>query len=192
MSENLIAKASTSIHSSKDRVWDALVEPEAIKHYMFGADVESEWREGSPITWTGEMKGRRYQDKGMILRLQPERTLRYSHFSPQSGQADRAENYHIVTIHLSGEGDQTEVTLSQDNNPDEKARKESEKNWRTMLDGLKHALTVRSFFCASAKAALRTGSSAAMPWPEVRLNNPVRCTGSFSSCAAGTSAVGSS
>ena len=137
MSENLIAKASTSIHSSKDRVWDALVEPEAIKHYMFGADVESEWREGSPITWTGEMKGRRYQDKGMILRLQPERTLRYSHFSPQSGQADRAENYHIVTIHLSGEGDQTEVTLSQDNNPDEKARKESENNWRTMLDGLK-------------------------------------------------------
>jgi uncharacterized protein YndB with AHSA1/START domain len=137
MSDNLIAHATTSIRSSKDRVWDALVDPDAIKHYMFGADVESDWREGSAITWSGEAKGRRYRDKGVILRIEPDRTLCYGHFSPQSGKPDRPENYHIVTIRLAGQGDRTEVYLSQDNNADEDERKASQKNWDVMLDGLK-------------------------------------------------------
>lgn len=137
MSENLIAKAKTSIDSSKSKVWQALVTPDAIKQYMFGADVESDWLEGGEITWKGEMKGRKYQDKGVILKIEPEHILRYSHFSPLSGKPDKPENYHVVTINLTGSGDNTNVSLSQDNNADEKARKESEKNWGAMLQGLK-------------------------------------------------------
>jgi uncharacterized protein YndB with AHSA1/START domain len=65
MSDNLIAHATTSIRSSKDRVWDALLDSDAIRQYMFGADVESDWREGSPISWSGASNGRRYRDKGV-------------------------------------------------------------------------------------------------------------------------------
>ncbi|HKW81373.1 MAG TPA: SRPBCC domain-containing protein [Casimicrobiaceae bacterium] len=137
MQKNLVAKATTSIKATRPRVWHALVSPEAIKQYMFGADVESDWREGSPIIWKGEMKGKSYRDKGVILKLDPDRTLQYSHFSPSSGKPDRPENYHTVTIDLSGAGTKTEVSLSQDNNADEKSCRESEKNWEAMLDGLK-------------------------------------------------------
>ena len=49
MAENLTATASTTINAPKSEVWDALVTPEAIKEYMFGTDVSSEWREGSGI-----------------------------------------------------------------------------------------------------------------------------------------------
>jgi uncharacterized protein YndB with AHSA1/START domain len=135
--KNLVAKAATSIEADKRRVWDALVSPDAIKQYMFGADVQSEWSEGSGITWKGEMKGRKYEDKGVILQIKPNRTLQYSHFSPMSGKPDKPENYHTVTIDLSGAGNETEVSLSQDNNPDESARRESEKSWKSMLQGLK-------------------------------------------------------
>jgi len=45
--DDFIANAVISINSSRREVWDALVNPAAIKHYMFGADVESGWREGS-------------------------------------------------------------------------------------------------------------------------------------------------
>ena len=137
MPKNLIAKASTSIYASKSEVWKALIDPEAIKQYMFGTTVTSEWREGSPITWKGEFKGKSYEDKGAILILDPEKTLQYSHFSPVSGQPDRPENYHTVTINLSGSSEKTDVSLAQDNNASEQAREESEKNWVTMLDGLK-------------------------------------------------------
>jgi hypothetical protein len=58
----------------------------------------------------------------MILRFKPGRLIQYSHFSPISGLPAKPENYHIVTIELSGKGNQTRVSLAQDNNPTEQAR----------------------------------------------------------------------
>ena len=137
MSHNLVANATTSIHAPQNKVWDALVTPDAIKHYMFGANVESDWQEGSAITWKGEMNGKKCEDKGEIVKIEPDQVLRYTHYSPLSGKPDKAENYHTVSISLAGNGADTHVSLSQDNNADEKSRNESEKNWGAMLDGLK-------------------------------------------------------
>jgi uncharacterized protein YndB with AHSA1/START domain len=63
MSANLIAKAAITINAPASRVWQALVTPEAIKHYMFGTNVVSDWHEGSPIYWRGEWQGKPYEDK---------------------------------------------------------------------------------------------------------------------------------
>jgi uncharacterized protein YndB with AHSA1/START domain len=132
-----IAHASIAIDAPPERVWEALVTPRAIKQYMFGTTVSSDWTEGSPITWKGEWQGRTYEDKGVIRRFQPGRALQYTHFSPMAGLPDRPENYHTVTIQLSREAEQTQVSLSQDNNPTEDAKAHSEKNWEMMLAGLK-------------------------------------------------------
>jgi uncharacterized protein YndB with AHSA1/START domain len=137
MATELIAKASEVVEAPVLNVWDALVDPKAIKEYMFGATVTSDWHKGSPIAWKGEYQGKSYEDKGVILEIEPGRTLKYSHFSPLSGQPDEPENYHNVTIELVEEDHATRVSLSQDNNPDEEAREHSAKNWETMLTGLK-------------------------------------------------------
>ena len=129
MNKNLIARASVTIDAPSERVWDALVNPEAIKQYMFGTNVAADWREGSPIIWRGEWQGKPYEDQGVILQFKPGRKLQYSHFSPLSGLPDRPESYHTVTIELSGEGNQTRVSLTQDNNPTEQVRDHSERNW---------------------------------------------------------------
>jgi uncharacterized protein YndB with AHSA1/START domain len=140
MGKNLVARASTHINAPSEAVWNALVNPEAIKHYMFGANVVSEWREGGPIVWKGEWQGKSYEDKGVILQFKPETTIQYSHFSPLSGLPDKPENYHTVTIELAANGQQTGVSLAQDNNPTEEARAHSEKNWGMMLTALKQFL----------------------------------------------------
>ena len=57
-----------------------------------------------------------------------------------SGLPDKRENYHMVTIDLTGEGLKTSVTLSQDNNATADAREHSENNWRVMLEGLKRVV----------------------------------------------------
>src|SRR5690242_18990472 len=129
MSNNLLANARVSIKAPKSRVWEALVTPTAIKQYMFGTDVQSNWSQGSEITWKGEYKNKKYEDKGVIIKIEPEHTLQYSHFSPLSGKPDMPENYHTVTIDLSESGSETEVALSQDNNADENGLKESEQTW---------------------------------------------------------------
>jgi len=135
--DDFTANAVISINSSRREVWDALVNPAAIKHYMFGADVESGWREGSEISWKGEFNGGKYEHKGVILKIEPEKMFQYSHFNSLSGRPDIADNYHFVTMYLADGADKTEVSLTQDNNEDERARIESERNWTTMLEGLK-------------------------------------------------------
>jgi uncharacterized protein YndB with AHSA1/START domain len=137
MSNDLIAKASTIINAPTERVWDALVNPAAIKQYMFGTNVVSDWREGSPIVWKGEWQGKPYEDKGVILKFKPGQTLQYSHFSPLSGMPDKPENYHTVTVELSADGNQTRVSLAQDHNATEEERVHSEENWGMMLAALK-------------------------------------------------------
>lgn len=140
MKKNLTAKASVKINASSAKVWDGLTNPQIIKKYMMGAVVNSDWEEGSKITWKGEFKGKKYVDKGEILEIDPKKKLRYSHYSPLSGKEDTADNYHVVTINLSADGKQTTVTLSQNKNETEKAKEESQKNWKMMLDGLKKIL----------------------------------------------------
>jgi uncharacterized protein YndB with AHSA1/START domain len=137
MRENLVAQVSTIIDAPRAKVWDALVSSEAAKKYMFGTTVVTDWKEGSEIFWRGEWQGKSYEDKGVILRCEPGRALAYTHFSPLFGLPDTLENYHTVTIELSSAGDQTSVSLSQDNNSTEQAREHSEKNWGTMLEALK-------------------------------------------------------
>ncbi len=136
----LTARAATTIHAPIDRVWDALIDPAAIKQYMFGTNVTSDFKEGSPIVWKGEWQGKKYEDKGVILKMKPKQMLRYTHFSPLSGLPDKPENYHTVTIDLVKQGDQTLVTLTQDNKPSEEAKQHSEKNWGMMLASLKKLL----------------------------------------------------
>ena len=139
-SKGLIARASININAPITKVWDSLVNPEKIKQYMFGTNAVSYWKEGSSIVWKGEWEGKKYEDKGVILKLEPGRMIRYSHFSPLTGQPDLPENYHTVTIELSGKGKQTQVSLLQDNNATEEARDHSEKTWNMMLEGMKKLL----------------------------------------------------
>ena len=40
----MIATASILINASPEKVWDALVNPDKVKQYMFGATLISNWR----------------------------------------------------------------------------------------------------------------------------------------------------
>src|SRR5262245_58069009 len=140
MDKGLVAHAVVIIRAPIEKVWDAFVNPEIIRQYMFGTQVSSGWNAGSAILWKGEWQGKRYEDRGVILQVEPRRRLQYTHFSPLSGLPDTPENYHTVTIDLSSEPLTTRVSLSQDNNLTEQARDHSEKNWNVMLESLRALL----------------------------------------------------
>jgi uncharacterized protein YndB with AHSA1/START domain len=142
--KNLIATAKATVNAPLEEVWNALITPDIIKKYMFGATVISDFKEGSNIIWKGEWKGTAFEDKGFILEVLPCARLSYSHYSPLTGDADVAENYHTVTIELAKTGDKTVVSLRQDNTKDEKAKKHSEKNWQAMLDSLNEVLSKKA------------------------------------------------
>jgi uncharacterized protein YndB with AHSA1/START domain len=140
MMKNHIPEVSAVVNAPASRVWEALTVPELIKKYAFGVDVETDWKEGSPITYRGEWEGKPFEDKGVIIWFEPEKTLVNTHWSPLSGTPDSPENYHTVRYDLKEEDGKTRVTIMQDNNASEEERQESEKNWKKMLEGLKEVV----------------------------------------------------
>lgn len=137
---HLVAKVETTINAPTAKVWGSLTKPEIIKQYMFGTNVISDWKVGSPIVWKGEWQGKSYEDTGTILKFEEGRILQYNYFSALTGKINSPENYQTITIELSDKGSQTVVTLSQDNHATDEDRKHSEKNWKMVLDGLKKLL----------------------------------------------------
>jgi uncharacterized protein YndB with AHSA1/START domain len=132
-----VAHAETEISASPQQVWDALTDPDAIARFMFGAKVDTDWEEGSAITWSGEYDGKPYQDKGEILEVVECERLRLTHYSPLSGEDDVPESYHTLDYRLTGEGDSTRLTLDQDGNDSQEQADQFAENWQVMLDNVK-------------------------------------------------------
>jgi uncharacterized protein YndB with AHSA1/START domain len=144
------AQVSSVIEATPDEIWAALTTPRILKAYFLGADVSSDFQVGSPITFRGQFKGKAYEDKGSIQAADPGRQLRFTHFSPLSGLPDAPENYHTVTFDLAPVKGGTKVTLTQANlvgdvkPSDREKRAEFEKNWMSVLGGLKKTVEKES------------------------------------------------
>ena len=137
MSKTVIAKATATINAPASKVWDALTKPEQIKQYMFGTQVTTDWKVGSPITYKGEWKGKAYEDKGKVLEIEPRKRLVSTFWSALAGLPDTPENYKTVRYELAPEGDRTKLTVTQDNNVSQAEAQEAEQNWNMVLDGIK-------------------------------------------------------
>ena len=138
MAKGFVAEKRIVINASTDAVWKALTDPSLVKQYLHGTNMKTTWAVGGPITWTGEWKGKAYEDKGTVLAVEPKKLLKTTHWSPMAGSEDKPENYHTVTYKLAERGGTTILTLKQDNNASqEEADTMAEKNWGPVLEGLK-------------------------------------------------------
>jgi uncharacterized protein YndB with AHSA1/START domain len=142
MARGFEAIKAVTIDATKRAVWNALTDPDKVKQYLHGTEMSTDWKEGGPIVWRGEWKGRRYEDKGTVLAVEPQKLLKYTHWSPLGGSEDKPENYHTVTYVLAGDdGKTTTLTLTQDNNASqEEADKMANDNWGPVLNGLKETV----------------------------------------------------
>ncbi|MCI0140337.1 SRPBCC domain-containing protein [Arthrobacter bambusae] len=137
MTGNFIASSTITIQASANRVWSVLTDPRAVKEFMFGAEVATDWTVGGPIVWRGTWQGKEYEDKGVILEFDPCKRLVNTHFSPLSGHADAPENYHTLTWTLEPEDGMTRLTLAQDNNASPEGAAHSKGMWDSLVASVK-------------------------------------------------------
>ncbi len=140
MKSNITGKASTTIDVPVSKVWQALTTPSIIKQYFFGTNAISDWKVGSPLIFKGEWQGKTYEDKGTILESIPNELFSYSYWSSMSGIEDKPENYVTVSYILTAGEGCTDLTITQENIPDDKMKEHSEENWNKVLDSLKKLL----------------------------------------------------
>jgi uncharacterized protein YndB with AHSA1/START domain len=115
MSQPLIVKNTITINAPATKVWDALVDPELTKKYMFGCETVSDWKVGSPLTWLMEYEGNPFVAvKGNIVRIEPNKLLEYTVFDPNSTtMADTPGNYLDVIYELTETNSKTLLTVTQ-------------------------------------------------------------------------------
>ena len=140
MSNQLALKTSAIINVSVSKVWDALTNPEVVKEYFFGTNLITDWKEGSPIRFTGVWDGIAYEDKGIVLKFEPEHYLSYNYWSSFSGTEDIPENYANIEYIVKEVDGGTQVTVTQDNMKDEAAVAHSENNWQMLLEEMRKLL----------------------------------------------------
>jgi len=128
------------INAPVSKVWHALTDPAQIKEYLFGTNASSDWKKGSPITYSGEWNGKAYVDKGTIIEIIPDRLLHTTYYSGMSGKADIPENYANVIYRVEPHGTATEISIEQDNIENEEGVEHMKQNWGIVLDSMKKLL----------------------------------------------------
>jgi uncharacterized protein YndB with AHSA1/START domain len=134
------ATATTVAAAPLESVWHAITDPATIARYFYGTQVETDWKQGSPIVYRGEWEGKPYEDKGVILEIEPPVKLVSSYYSPLSGKPDEPASYQNVSYVLAAEGAGTRVTITQDGCADAAEAERMAANWSATLDGLKQVV----------------------------------------------------
>jgi uncharacterized protein YndB with AHSA1/START domain len=99
----------TYIRSSRQKVWDALTEPEFQKRYWFGGHQESDWKKGS--SWKMFMPEHGLTDSGEILESDPPHRLVIkwrNEFRPHL----KEEGWSRCVMELSQEADLTKLMIT--------------------------------------------------------------------------------
>lgn len=140
MDKELVVKKEIEINADVSKVWNALINPELIKQYLFGTEAVSEWKIGSHIIFRGEWEGNNYEDKGLISKLITNKVFQYDFWSPLSGLEDKQENYANITYELMDKGEDTLLSVTQGNIKTEEVFNRTCENWEVILKGLKEAV----------------------------------------------------
>lgn len=137
MNKELTVTQSIEINAAKEKVWDALTNPEKIKVYLFGTDTLTNWKAGSEIIFQGEYQGQQYKDKGTIVDIKKDELLQYTYWSGFTGLEDKPENYSLVTYKLVSVSGKTVLTLTQAGFSNEQAQQHSQTSWENVLQQIK-------------------------------------------------------
>jgi uncharacterized protein YndB with AHSA1/START domain len=136
--KNLTTEKSISINADAARIWNILTNPDKIKLYLFNSEAKTDWKAGSPITFSRVSEGKKYVDKGEILEVVPQKLLKYSYFSSQEGYEDISENYSVITYRLEKEDENNiKLTYYRENIPIEFEQENQEKFLPGILENIK-------------------------------------------------------
>ena len=99
--------------------------------------LESTWVPGSVIRFAHTSRGTTYEDRGTVLAFQPERLLRYNHWSVLSHLPDTENTRTVITLTLTPAGDETDLEVTHDNLQGKAAIGHARFFWRNALVDVK-------------------------------------------------------
>lgn len=124
-----------TINAAAAKVWQVLTDPVFIRQWFSDTYVEmnTNWQPGSPITMQGDHGGLLFENRGTVLRSEPNRLLEYTFWSSVSEQPDEPENHSVITFALEQLENHTQLRFGQRNLNTYTIFKHSEMYWNVTL-----------------------------------------------------------
>jgi uncharacterized protein YndB with AHSA1/START domain len=136
MKHQFKSTSTFTINASKEKVWDALTNPEIVKQYFFGTSLVADWKVGGMVFFRGEWEGKPYEDKGIITAIKQNELLCYDYKSSWDTSEDIRENYMPIEYKLSERNGATTLEITQGSATQEQAN-HSDENWKMVMNGMK-------------------------------------------------------
>ena len=105
-----------TINAPKEKVWEALTEPEKVKAWQYGSELTTDWNVGNEIRFKSEWEGQIFEQWGTVLEFEPNEKLKYNLFAPRPDLDDKPENYFEMEYKLTEKGNGTELKIIQEDN----------------------------------------------------------------------------
>ncbi len=143
MKKPMVIKEVITFKSDLKRVWNLVTNPEMTKQYMFGCEVLSDWKIGSPIIWKGKTEDGKevIYVKGEIIEYEKEKKVTFSTFDPNMGITDILTNYVNLTYEVISQENGCKLIITQgdfqgvDNS--EKRFEEAKQGWKMVIPMMK-------------------------------------------------------
>ena len=104
-----VSRSSVIVTAPRGVVWTVLTNPEFVRQWQYGSELETTWRVGESIRFRGQWQGEIFEQWGTVQEFDVPNRLRYSLFAPRPGLEDRPENYFTMTYEVSEGSDGTTV-----------------------------------------------------------------------------------
>jgi uncharacterized protein YndB with AHSA1/START domain len=106
--------STVTINASLQKVWNMITQPEYVKLWQYGSDLQTTWEVGSAIRFVTAWEDKVFEQWGKVLAFHPAEKLSYSLFAPGPGLEDRPENYFVMNYNLKEQNGQTVLEIIQD------------------------------------------------------------------------------
>lgn len=128
----------TSIRTTPEKLWQALIEPEFTRQFWGETWQECEWKPGA--SWRLMIPGGRVGDSGEILEIEPHRRLVLS-WRNELFPEMHAEGHSRLTYELEAKGEAVKLTLTHEmGQADSKLIDATSTGWPMILASLKSLL----------------------------------------------------
>lgn len=128
----------TIIRTTPERLWEALTDPNLIRQYWYGVNVECAWKPGAP--WKMTFPGGGLADAGDVLEIEPLRRIVIRWHNEWNADL-RAEGASRCTFELHPLEDAVKLTITQElDRPESKFIAAVSVGWPYTLANLKSLL----------------------------------------------------
>lgn len=105
-----------TIKAPKEKIWDALTNPEKVKAWQYGSELTTNWKAGNEIRFKSEWEGQIFEQWGTVLEFKLNEKLKYNLFAPRPDLEDKPDNYFEMEYRLTEKENGTELLIIQEDN----------------------------------------------------------------------------